>query len=888
VTTGTDSGVYGGYAGIDAFVGFNGEYGLGAYLVNGQDVTITTGYSSVVAGGVFGIRANSYLNAGGDLTITTGDASTVVGGSVGIAANNQGLKYYSGGYYPPNPGILAGDLTITTGADSFVQGGYAGIAASNYYGGDVEINVGGDGADAYGYGAAVIGGVFGVAVLNDLGGDTTITTGDGSFVLGVYGAGIASYNTLSGDNNIETGSYSGVYGGVYGIAAANFASYDINVSTGFYSGVGGGYYGIATAAIFSGDTNVTTGALSLVGGGVHGISAYAYGSGDINITTGYYSGTVGYAGSGINVDSYYSGSVNITNYGAVLGNVAAVSVFTNGAPINITNNGLMANLSFNEADLVIDAFNGPVTIVNNGDLIGRVLTSDVDDVMVNNGYWTTEGFNNFYTGFDVLYNSYTGFIQAADGYGTAEVTTFNSLELMYNAGVVSMVDQYEGDGSNISDTLVVTGDYVGLGGLLAVDAFLGEPGSVGDVLAVGGSTYGVTEIVVNDTNSGPGAYNTEGILVVDVAGNSDASHFELLNGPIDKGMFFYDLIFDDTGPTDQHLLVSLPDREVFETLAATAGANNVWYDSADAWSDRQNALRDQLIYGCNIVQAVADPPIAEDVCQNNLWVSIRGSWTQRDWEEGYSFANKSYDFKLDYDQDTYGVVGGADFGVDLGGGGKLLFGGLAGYMTSDLSFDEGGNSIDLEGGTFGLYATLLQGGFFLDVLGKADFMNADYDAGSLGDYGDNDSGSVDSYGVRADMGYHFQTGGMFLEPVVSFAAVSTEMDDLDLGGTTASNGETDSVRGGAGARVGFDGEMITGSLIGRAWYNFTQEDSITIESLGPDLDVSDDELEGLFGEVAGQLDFRIAPNATLFVNGGFEFNDDFTKSSVTGGFNWSW
>ena len=60
--------------------------------------------------------------------------------------------------------------------------------------------------------------------------------------------------------------------------------------------------------------------------------------------------------------------------------------------------------------------------------------------------------------------------------------------------------------------------------------------SSSDLLPIGGSVNGTTKVLVNDTNSGPGAYNPTGILFAHADGANPGT-FKLQNGPIDKGFF---------------------------------------------------------------------------------------------------------------------------------------------------------------------------------------------------------------------------------------------------------------------------------------------------------------------------------------------------------------
>ena len=210
----------------------------------------------------------------------------------------------------------------------------------------------------------------------------------------------------------------------------------------------------------------------------------------------------------------------------------------------------------------------------------------------------------------------------------AETTQFLNLELLRNGGSISMIDQATGDGSNISDSLIVSGNYEGEGGTLAVDAFLGGPGSVADVLTIQGSSSGTT-FVGSTTPARFGTYNPDGILVVDVLGTSAASNFALADGPVNSGLYAYELVYDDTGANGQFLLQSFVGVGAFEVAAVVSGAQNIFFDTTTSWVERQNSLRDW--YGKrNVVVAVADPPVAEEVNETGLWLTVRGSKTDRE------------------------------------------------------------------------------------------------------------------------------------------------------------------------------------------------------------------------------------------------------------------
>ncbi len=836
-----------------------GTLGDGIDATASRNVTVTTAAGTTVTGSAGdGIDANDATFVGTTASTISVTANGIVTGSaIGIDADSAD-----------------GTVNVTTGANAITGTADDGIQASaNDISGSATVTTaggavsgGGDGIEADANGSlglasvttgtgAVTGNFDGIDVqANGSAGTATVTTGSGA-VTGTTADGIeAEANGLSGSATVTTG-VGAISGGGDGI--------DIEAN---------GLFGSATVTTGSGAVTGADSGIEADANGTFGITT----AGALNITTG--TGTVtGTAGDGIDASAAgLTGSVTITTNGTVQGfdtGIDASAGASGSIMIDINSQSVVQNLSGLDSDLAIRTAGGDTTINNRWDIVGRIETGGGDDTLNNSstgpGFWTTEGTSDFGGGIDTVNNNSGAIIFAATESGVANTTTFANLENFNNSGVIDLQDQSSGDGSNISDTLSTSGDYAGSDGTLEVDAFLGGPGSVSDVFEVGGNTSGTTFVSVNNTNSGPGAAN-DGILVVDVLGNANEGDFELADGPIDTGFFVYDLEFDDTGLNDQFLLVSSADSEVFETTAAVAGAQEIWRETATAWEARQQAVRDQLNSRV-VVNAVADPAIPEAMANNGLWIAGLGSWLERDHDAG--------GFDLSYEQQIYGVVGGADFGSDLGDGGTLLFGVLAGYVESDLDFDESSTSIDYEGGTFGAYASWMGGGgFFLNVLGKVDLLELDYSAA-----GDDDSADVTSYGARADLGFRFGDS-LFLEPMVSVDGISTKIDDFEIDGTEIDAGSNESFRGGAGLRAGFGGETIRASATGRVWEVF--ENDIEVDVAG--IDVSDDDLEGTYAEIAAQVDVDLSTSLLLFVRGSYLFSDDIDKPAVHGGFNWSW
>ena len=220
-------------------------------------------------------------------------------------------------------------------------------------------------------------------------------------------------------------------------------------------------------------------------------------------------------------------------------------------------------------------------------------------------------------------------------------------------------------------------------------------------LDVGGSVSGTTYVVVHDTNDSYATYNPDGILFATVAGWSSAASFVLADGPVNNGLYAYDIVQEG----GDFLLKNFAGLHAFEVAALVSGAQNIFFDTASGWTERQSQLRDWHA-GRSVVTAVADPPMPEEVDENGLWLSFRGSTTERDANAQWDALGNSYDFDTGYDQDTYSLLGGADFGTNLAGG-TLLFGLLGGYFSSSQDLNASDTEIDYEGGSLGAYATFL-------------------------------------------------------------------------------------------------------------------------------------------------------------------------------------
>ena len=671
-------------------------------------------------------------------------------------------------------------------------------------------------------------------------------------------------------------------------APANFVENDFGTaitmsSTGAVSGLntrGAGTLSIATQ--IGGDIHGSDGAISATGASFSLINTGADITGDL----------FGFGSAVIGID--VSGGVNIQNTGGSIAYSGGLS----------------------PSGLAIDINSATDILVNNGGTIfGRIdfsggTTSSFTNTSSNT--WTTTGINNFTLGADTLTNTSTGRIEALDttsfnfyngivGSDTVSnageirliadldplaVASFTDLELFENSGLLNMHT-----GSILAgDAISIDGAYVASGlALLAVDSRLGGLASTNvcgirsDCLSIASST-GVTSVVVTDTAAQSNAsYNPLGILVVD--GSSALGHFVLdpassyymaahvyetttasYRNVLDKGLFFYDLLY--TPASSQHRLYGVPDAEAFELTRLETAAQSVWY-STSPWLDRQADLRDTLNAGSSVTPG--------------FWLKAFGGWASRDTTDAFGVAGYNFTYDIDYDQNTYGTVAGLDVGSEgvFGEHDAILVGLSGGYVESDVDFNSP-TGATFKGAVAGLYATYLNGGFYIDATAKANLLKMDYSAPTLAGFSANPN--VRTYGGQIDTGWRFGES-LFIEPLASIAYARTSIDSFTVLGTTVDFEDADSLRGSLGLRIGgqtkvSQGTLVSASVTGRIWNEFEGQNDVTFHSEGPDLTL-DDDFGGTYSEIGGSINLIGTESGwSGFINGGTKFKSGYTDTSI--------
>lgn len=872
-----------------------GNFGITAEVYNSGNISITNAQNGVIES----------FDAGINVLNNNGNISVVNSGSITTTITD----YYAGAIEARSSGAN-NNITITNLSTGVIRAqGSIGIYATNVSDG-ATINITNQGTiNSFGYnsGGIVAFAGNGSIVVDNSGSITTANT----YVQGIAARTRGGAAELSNSGAIVTSGYAsaGMFGG-------SFEGFDGNVTvinTGSIRTSGAYSYGIEIKSPGAGSTNIfNSGDIQTSGDGANAIdarsrrfptsSANIFLSNSGQLTSERASGVYAAAANGTIV-VVNSGTINGFTHGIVSiadNNTAAVenkgiiqTTGPGGAGISVNSaaGSTISNLSGGLISpntttlLAIQAEGAAVGIKNAGTIIGIVDLTDNADVFDNRAGGTFEArlISDFSAGNDVFNNA--GTVHTAVDTLVAEATTIINLESFDNSGLVSLID------GQVGDTFSLVGETnfaVISGGRVAVDAFLGAPGSTADVLSISGAVIGASSngVIVNDSNAGPGSFNPAGIVVIDVDSNNStaaldtaAKDFFLVGGPIDKGLFSYDLFLD--GPNENWVLASTPDATVFELPSIISAAQSLWHASTGVWLDRTADLRSALLGGCRM--GMKDAPATCASVSSGAWVKAFGSTAERSPDQqSFGLFNKTFNYDTQYDQDSYGLIGGFDFGRSDSsphGRGGWLVGVMGGYINSNQAFKNSTTRVDLEGGLVGAYASYLRAGLFVDAQVAANIGEVAFNAGASG-LTANDTADFWSIGATVDTGYRMPIGsGAFFEPGATLSYVNTSIDDLSIFAHTANFEDADSLRGRLGIRVG--GTIVSGGakfepfagLSG--WYEFLGDNNAWIVSNGF-LFTANDDTSGFIGEVTAGLNiFSLGDSGVSgFVKGNIQFGEN--------------
>ena len=819
--------------------------------------TVSLQVGNVTTNGDFA-DAITASNAGGDANIlVTGTVETFGEGSDGIIG--AALAYYDS----LTASVLVGELNIdaneviTHGDDSF------GIYALGQ-GGDVNVVV-----------------------------DSVTTEGDGA--IGIYAVAQAYYDSgqlewVQGDVTVDAGTVTTSGASAIGIyAGASFGDVTVNAASVTTSGDGatgiigfsGYYYDLILLTPYSGDVTITAGEVSTSGDLADGILAYSVG-GNVSVTAG----DVSVTGLGSNAITAVTGGFDATTtddvtvtttgdiysaygYGIEVASAGSASVYVESGSVY----GYLAGIHIDSVSgayiqnygeisgfdgLAIDVDGAAVEIDNEGIILGRVDLTDNDDLFRNNALFDAYDTSDFGLGTDVLENE--GVISVN---GSA---TFVNLETLDNtSGVIDLRDGAANDTLELVDTTFVGG----AGSQLHVD--IGTTAADMLILSGTGNATGVTEIRATDTTGGQ--MNFGGIVVVDSASNETGAEFVM--DDVQSGFVEFTLVFD--AAADDWVIFGLPSEEAFELLTFTAGAQDFWRRSGDAWGARTMEIRDAMVFG--------DGGARRDGWE--LWMQTHIGDEEFDNFETYTTGG----FTFAEDLSTHSDWRGFQFGFDhlSGDADNYSFWGLTmGFTEQETRFQFDNNSFEIEGWNVGAYGGWNWGGLYLNGLLKGDFYEVDANFRTIPAMIEMDGST---WGAKGEIGYRWDGGGWFFEPHAELAWTSTDIDGFAAAGATVDWDDADSLLGKAGARIGGtfgSGDVVLTPYIGLyAVEEFEGDNSMAFATGGVPLVATDYARDGY-----GQVDFGFTTQTFYglegFMKGEVKFGDEADGWTARMGARWRW
>ncbi len=854
-------------------VGSGGGDGIHASTIGGGNIIIGTTNSNVgnvVAGtGATGIYAST---TGGNGNVSIAPAGTVAG-ATGINANAVG----------------SGTVTVTV-THNVTAGTSNGIITSAVNG-ITHVNV--NGATTTGVGS-------GHAGVNE-----SASGSGGLFVTVASGATVTGGTTAGGIKLSQTGTGSNSIGNTGTITGAGTSANPV----------------ISIATTSSGSTTITNNA----GGLIQSTNTTANNKpADLaiysSVTTG--NDSIGNAGTLIGQIKLSNATNSLTNTGtwstrdnAGAGNVAAA--FGTGGHNTLTNSGAGIINAGNALAVATSNFTGIETIINSGTINaglfgpGDVTTFDAGanaQTVTNTGTIKVHGTLSFF-GDATFYNAGGIIDMRTSGSATTDVTGLNVTASgnTYSPGVAY--------------------DFVGgTNSRLGLDTFVGADSSSGSVvpsdrLLIAGGATSTTGILLNDTNSGFGSYNPVGITLVGVNGaSSDAFYLSSLTstspydaletgygpmGAVKKGFWVYPLLQSthDEATADglaganstEYRLYGLPDVEALQLPLVLTGAQNIWYQTAPGWDDRQDEVRRYWdVYNSG----------KPNRFKPDIWLKVTGSWTHRDVSTDMSMyapaAGVLGVVNTSFDQNVSSIQVGTDAQLSGTRDGVLVVGGSVGYVSSDVKFKTSPNRFKYSGGLIDATADYFNGPWFVDVLAKIDLLHVDLNFDTLKPFGYTTKNiAADTYGALASGGYHFVlnqdgSGQSYLEPMLSLAYTQSNMDNFAALGTAAKFDSGETFRGAFGARLGTlmgqkNGVYLDGSVAAQYWEEFSNSTALELGTLGPALTVDDKRRQKGFGEVTGMLNIADGDSGwSAFVNGGAKFNSELTTVELKGGVRYQW
>ena len=430
-----------------------------------------------------------------------------------------------------------------------------------------------------------------------------------------------------------------------------------------------------------------------------------------------------------------SGNLRLTGEGTVL-NVATLNIGTGGKAGSVTAGAIIggdgsATVNFNHTDIIEFAvpMHGKLAINQIG--AGTTILTGANDYT---GDTTISG-GSLLPGNASAFSAVSNYVLTG---GTLNINGFNiTVGSLANGGTVVL----NGCDTCAGNTLTVTGDYTGNGGVISIGTVLGDDVSLTDKLVIEGNSSG-TSIVQVTNEKGAGALTREGIEIITIGGDSSGT-FTLQNGYVVAGAYTYRLYKGNASGSDAkdwYLRSALtpvdPQPEyhvgspVYETYAQSLlGMNGVatlqQRVGNRVWAGNGNRV---IAQGADAVQPEASAvETGQAVEGNGVWGRVEGTYSHI--EPKFSTAD------TDYNQNVFKLQAGIDGKLSESENGALIGGVFVHYVhgktkTSSTNYADGEIASDGYGfgGTLTWYGDK---GFYVDAQAQATWYSSDLTTSAL-------------------------------------------------------------------------------------------------------------------------------------------------------------
>jgi hypothetical protein len=473
-----------------------------------------------------------------------------------------------------------------------------------------------------------------------------------------------------------------------------------------------------------------------------------------------------------------------------------------------------------------------------------------------------------------------------------------------------------------TNQLIINGNvYTEPGSNIIIDVPQGNSSS--NIVVEGDVSGGKTGIQINPETVG--SNNPIGTAVVSIHGNDTSGGFAISptspnfyfnNGTalVNAGLYYEYLGRSTGGPSCAngytcYSIYSIASAAARTLPIAVTAAQSLWQETSLMWEDRQVELRDSTHAHASVSNndMTCDDPRNRSGCGISTWLKSVGSWSNRSNNQTHFGGNgAAFSYDLGYRQNMFGMLGGADWSK-IGLFSQRDFfavGIMGGYLQSNVGFNQeagnmfGSSNFSYQGGTLGGSVTYMNNGLFADALFKTDLLglNMTLPIGSLR----NAAIGVRTAGGVGNLGYRYDYGSMFVEPLATLTYSTTGMGSINsliYQNVGIGFGSGRDFRGGFGGRLGtswsniFSSHVFEASLTGRYWNMFNSNAGRTVDimSSGVGETIGDYTLGRDYGEVKGNLNlFSVCSGWSAFANTGVKWNNQFTTVTTKGGIAYRW